>query len=124
MRIDDTQPAIYSGIVHDSLSPVRTGQPAVEENDDRHPQDLGCQYSESCLICPLPKCKHEMTMGQVKIEVKKAESRKQVAFIIENRLSIQEAAERLNVSERTIFRMMERARETWDKNQQRPEPHH
>ena len=81
LRLDGTQPATYSGARRESLSPASTGQPAVEENDDRHPQDQGCQFSDSCLTCPLPKCKHEMSKGQVKAEAKKLESLAKVAYI-------------------------------------------
>ncbi len=36
----------------------------VKTSDGKTPRD-GCRHSPSCLACPLPRCKHEMTAAEI-----------------------------------------------------------
>ena len=36
----------------------------VKTSDGKPPND-GCRFSPSCLTCPLPRCKHEMTAAEI-----------------------------------------------------------
>ena len=42
------------------LNKNRLGRPRDVPSD----VDTGCEYSPSCLDCPLPKCKEDMTLGE------------------------------------------------------------
>ena len=74
-----------------------------------HYPDTGCEASESCLGCPLPRCKHDdpVWYKQNRRLVKDF----QVMYAVQGEcLSIEEAAERFSITVRTVFRILQRCR--------------
>lgn len=74
-----------------------------------HYADTGCEASDSCLDCPLPQCKYDdLALYQ---QNRRLARDFQVAAVIElERLSAEAAAERFEVTVRTIFRIVERCK--------------
>ena len=72
-------------------------------------EDTGCEASDSCLNCPLPKCKHD---DPVWYQRNRRLARDfQVMYAIQQEsLSMEEAAERFSVTVRTVFRILQRCR--------------
>ena len=71
--------------------------------------DDGCDVSKSCLKCPLPQCKYDDPTGY---RIFKQNQKDQESFKIVNEegLSNQQAADRLGVTPRTMYRIKARAR--------------
>ena len=65
-------------------------------------QDDGCDIAPKCLECPLPQCRYDLPQGAytLKIERRIGEARDLLAA----GRSVDEVAEELGVSRRTIFR--------------------
>lgn len=67
-------------------------------------RDDGCEVSESCLTCPLPRCRYEEP-GGLRAILNESRDRK----IIELRargVSVDALASRFGVSRRTVFRVL------------------
>jgi hypothetical protein len=75
-----------------------------------HYEDTGCEVSDSCLDCPLPRCKYDDPAWYQKHR-RLAKDLKVLAVMQAENLSVEEAAERFSVTVRTIFRIMRRCRE-------------
>lgn len=78
---------------------------------ERHPyQDDGCDVSSSCLRCPLPQCKYDVPNGERR-ERRDRRDAEIAAARRRERLSVPELARRFGVSDRTVFRALQRGRE-------------
>jgi hypothetical protein len=73
-------------------------------------EDAGCEVSDSCLNCPLPRCKYDDPVWYQKHR-RLAKDLKVLTVMRTEKLSVEEAAERFSVTVRTIFRIMRRSRE-------------
>ena len=72
-------------------------------------EDTGCEASDSCLNCPLPKCKHDDPAWYQRN--RRLAKDFHVMYTIErDRLSMEEAAERFSITVRTVFRILQRCR--------------
>ena len=74
-----------------------------------HYEDTGCEASESCLNCPLPRCKHDDPAWYQRNRRRAKDFQVMYAMQLED-LSMEEAAERFSVTVRTIFRILQRCR--------------
>ena len=80
---------------------------------ERYPyRDEGCEVSPSCLKCPLPQCKYD-DPGWIQRQKRKERDSQVVSSLLEDGLSVPEAAARFALSQRTIFRILGRA---WERN--------
>ena len=75
-----------------------------------HYEDNGCEASDSCLDCPLPKCKYDDPVWYQRNR-RLARDFRIVTTMERDCLSIEEAAERFSVTTRTVFRIVQRCRE-------------
>ncbi len=75
-----------------------------------HYEDTGCEVSASCLNCPLPMCKYDDPVWFQRNR-RLAKDFKVWAAIQQEDLSVEEAAERFEVTQRTIFRIIHRCRQ-------------
>ena len=75
-----------------------------------HYEDVGCEASDSCLDCPLPKCRYDDPAWYQRNR-RLAQDFRMLYVIQQESLGIQEAAERFSVTVRTVFRIMQRCRE-------------
>ena len=76
-----------------------------------HYEDTGCQISDSCLNCPLPRCKHDDPVWFQRNRRLARDFNVLMAIRMEQ-LTIEEASERFSVTERTIFRILRRCRDS------------
>lgn len=72
--------------------------------------DTGCEASPSCLTCPLPVCKYDVPGGVRQARRLQADAER-IAVMEREGLMVAEAAERFGITERTMFRILERNRE-------------
>ena len=74
-------------------------------------EDNGCEVSSKCLECPLSQCKYDdaWAFDEMRRHVKDLYL---CTLIQTQNLSVNEAAKRLKVTERTIFRTMARVRKS------------
>ena len=85
----------------------------VDALPERFPyRDEGCEISPSCLRCPLPQCKYDEP-GWLQKQKRMERDSEVVAVLLREGLSVQEAASRFALSQRTIFRILKR---TWPGN--------
>ena len=75
-----------------------------------HYEDTGCEASDSCLDCPLPKCRYDDPVWYQRYRLL-AKDFRIVHTIQEESLTVEEAAERFGITIRTVFRIMQRCRE-------------
>ena len=73
-------------------------------------EDNGCEASDACLDCPLPRCKHDDPAWYQRNR-RLAKDFQMMYTIQQERLSVEEAAERFSVTARTVFRILQRCRE-------------
>lgn len=73
-------------------------------------EDTGCEASDSCLNCPLPRCKHDDPAWYQRNR-RLAKDFQVMYAVQQERLSMEEAAERFSVTVRTVFRILQRCRE-------------
>ena len=83
---------------------------ANEVSEFYHYEDVGCEASDSCLDCPLPKCRYDDPAWYQRNR-RLAQDFRMLYVIQQESLGIQEAAERFGVTVRTVFRIMQRCRE-------------
>ena len=76
-----------------------------------HYEDTGCEISGSCLNCPLPQCKYDDPVWFQRNRRLARDFNVLTAMRGDN-LTVEEAAERFSVTERTIFRILRRCRES------------
>ena len=70
-------------------------------------RDEGCEVSPSCLNCPLPQCKYD-DPGWFRREKENERDQEVMVAVLEDDLSVAEAAARFALSQRTIFRILSR----------------
>ncbi len=90
---------------------VLTANPTVDAVPELYPyEDTGCEVTDSCLNCPLPRCKHDDPEWYQKNR-RLAKDWKMYTTIETERLTAEEAADRFSVTVRTVFRIVSRCRE-------------
>ena len=70
-------------------------------------RDNGCEVSQSCLRCPLPKCKHD-DPGWLR-SYRRAQRDRLLRVRRRENASVGELAQRFQISERTVHRILARA---------------
>ena len=75
-----------------------------------HYEDSGCEVSETCLNCPLPRCKYD-DPGWYRRNRRLAQDFLVWQSIEQEGLTARQAAERFALTERTIYRRLRRCRE-------------
>ena len=87
------------------------GLPAILESEPRieYYEDTGCEVAESCLDCPLPRCKYDDMAWFARYRRMAKDFRIVQAIEAEN-LSVEEAAARFCIDKRTVFRILRRCR--------------
>ena len=75
-----------------------------------HYEDTGCEASDSCLNCPLPKCRYDDPVWYQRNR-RLAKDFRMVRTIQQESLTVEEAAHRFGITIRTVFRTMQRCRE-------------
>ena len=71
--------------------------------------DTGCEVADSCLECPLSRCKFDDMQWFIKYR-RMARELRMAADIYDEGLSIAQAAERFSVTPRTVLRVLRRCR--------------
>ncbi len=90
---------------------ARRGEPLVDSLPEFYPyRDDGCEVSPSCLNCPLPKCKYD-DPGWYQRERRRQREQQVLQIMARESLTVPEVARRFGVSQRTVFRILKRARE-------------
>ena len=69
--------------------------------------DEGCEFSESCLNCPLPLCVYEEPNGRQRL-IKETRNMKIAGMYIHEGKSTEELAEIFGVSQRTVQRILKK----------------
>ena len=75
-----------------------------------HYEDTGCEVSDSCLDCPLPRCRYD-DPEWYRLNRRLAKDFRIVQVMEQERLTVEETAERFSVTIRTVFRIVQRCRE-------------
>lgn len=75
-----------------------------------HYADTGCEASDSCLDCPLPKCRYDDPAWYQRNR-RLARDFRVVHTMQQEALSIEDTAERFGITNRTVFRILQRCRE-------------
>ncbi len=70
----------------------------------------GCHLHDHCLTCPLPECIYENEDEPTAVTIRRLQDEQRVETIEQEELTTLEAANRFGVTERTVYRMMERIR--------------
>lgn len=83
---------------------------ADDASEFYHYEDTGCEASDSCLDCPLPRCRYDDPVWYQRNR-RLAKDFKVVRAIEQESLSIEDAATRFGITPRTVFRIMQRCRE-------------
>ena len=66
-----------------------------------HYRDDGCEISPHCLQCPLPACRYDMPPKRAGALLREA----QLRSLLASGLTADEAAAKMGVSRRTVFRL-------------------
>ena len=72
-----------------------------------HYQDNGCEFADSCLNCPLPKCIYDQPGGRQRW-LKGLRDRDIVRLASSEGKGVKELATRFGVSQRTVQRVLKR----------------
>ena len=74
--------------------------------------DIGCEAAPKCLECPLPPCKHDDPAAYQRWRRQSAGGgdAARIATMDRENLTVAEAAERFNITIRTVFRIRARVR--------------
>ena len=88
---------------------VQRGSTAVLDAvpEDFPYRDDGCEVSPSCLRCPLPLCKYDDPVWFQR-EKRRERDEEVLSAMRRQKLSVPEAAARFDISQRTIFRILQR----------------
>ena len=88
---------------------VQRGSAAVLDAvpEDFPYRDDGCEVSPSCLRCPLPLCKYDDPVWFQR-EKRRERDEEVLSAMRRQKLSVPEAAARFDISQRTIFRILQR----------------
>ena len=88
-----------------------TSTPALDAVPEfYHYEDTGCEVAAACLDCPLPQCKYD-DPAWFQRNRRLARDFKIWSAMQQYDLTVEEAAERFEVTVRTIFRIMRRCRD-------------
>ena len=71
-------------------------------------RDSGCEVWQSCLSCPLPKCKHD-DPGWLRRYRRAQRDRRLLRMRNRENASVGELAQQFHISERTVHRILARA---------------
>jgi len=74
-----------------------------------HYDDEGCEFSSSCLNCPLSHCIYDEPRGHQR-QLKRQRNREIVRLFTQEGKGIKELAERFGVSQRTVQRALKRGK--------------
>ncbi len=85
----------------------RIREDALPENLD-YP-DAGCELAARCLTCPLPRCKYDEPGGARRLLLEARDRR--IAALGRARVPAAEIARRFGLSRRSVFRVLQQARE-------------
>lgn len=77
--------------------------------------DNGCDFSESCLNCPLPVCVHDEPGGRQKL-LKKRRAMEMARLFADEGKSVRELALIFGVSRRTVERDLKSAKQGEDRH--------
>lgn len=69
--------------------------------------DTGCEFAASCFDCPLARCKHDDPEGA---RLARRQMRYGTDLGVHEGGTVDEIADRLNISRRTVFRLRESER--------------
>jgi hypothetical protein len=73
-------------------------------------EDTGCDIGgPSCLACPLPKCRHDMSWVEVRAGIKDQQDAKLMATW-DPGMSVSQVAALHGITERTVYRIKARSR--------------
>ena len=87
------------------------GRTAPEDDSEfYHYEDNGCVVSDSCLDCPLPRCRYDDPVWFQRNQ-KLAKDFRMLRVMQQESLTVEETAERFSITRRTVFRIMQRCRE-------------
>ena len=75
-----------------------------------HYVDTGCEASDSCLDCPLPQCRYDDPAWYLRNR-RLARDFRIVRTMQQEALSIEDTAQRFGITNRTVFRILQRCRE-------------
>ena len=96
----------------------RKGVPAMDTLPEYFPyRDDGClEVSGSCLRCPLPRCKYDSDASGNRTWLQRERRAQRDSRVIQVRcqegVTIPELAQRFDISQRTVHRILARAQET------------
>ena len=91
------------------MSP-RRNEPVIDMLPEQHQyRDEGCDVSPSCLRCPLPWCKYDDPVAYHR-ELRLSRDREVMQVKREEGKTVPQLARHFGLSERTIHRILERAR--------------
>lgn len=83
---------------------------AEDASEFYHYVDTGCEVSDSCLDCPLPRCRYDDPVWYQRNR-RLARDFRIVHTMQREALSIDDTAERFGITNRTVFRILQRCRE-------------
>ena len=87
----------------------KKGVPKMDVLPEHFPyRDNGCEVSQSCLSCPLPKCKHD-DPGWLRSYRRDQRDRRLLSVRRRENATVGELAQRFRISERTVHRILARA---------------
>ena len=92
------------------MHPARTGAAAGDSKQVTTPRDQGCNLAPKCLECPFPTCKHDGGRTNAKIQVREGKDAQAENLVTTQGLTPEQAARRLGVTPRTVYRMISRVR--------------
>ncbi|MBI2856395.1 MAG: helix-turn-helix domain-containing protein [Chloroflexi bacterium] len=91
------------------MSP-RRNEPIIDALPEHYPyKDDGCDISPSCLRCPLPRCKYDDPVAYYR-ELREGRDQEVVRVRHIQGKTVPQLARRFGVSQRTIHRILSRAR--------------
>ena len=91
------------------MSP-RRNEPVIDVLPEQHQyRDEGCSVSPSCLRCPLPWCKYDDPAAYHR-ELRLSRDREVMQVKRDEGKTVPQLAQHFGLSERTIHRILERAR--------------
>ncbi len=110
------QPAAVSEVRPSGIEQLRMPVQAPVKPPSRHDslpentryRDDGCDISESCLTCPLPRCRYEEP-GGLRALLNETRDRQIIQLRLKG-VPVEELAGRFGISRRTVFRVIGSAR--------------
>jgi hypothetical protein len=93
-----------------AMNTATLSQPTMVDAGFEHYEDTGCEVAETCLGCPLPRCKFDDMAWYSKYR-RMARDLRMISVIQDEELTVAEAAARFSVTKRTVFRVVKRCRE-------------